>query len=97
MGLTCTLVQVVWNELQVTRIKIVSRAQGIENPFGQASSRNERSTSEKILDSLSWIFPIKRLSDEEYLKRLRAQREHVLKRIGELEEKAKSDTSNTAN
>lgn len=97
MGLACTLVQVAWNELQVTRIKIVSRAQGVENPFGQVSPKDERSTSEKLLDNLGRVFPIKRLSDEEYLKRLRAQRERVLKRIKELEDKAESDTSNIGN
>lgn len=89
-GLICTLLQFALNETDVLRVKYVhgmdSRptSSGITSPGGvdsSGTSTQARSTGERIFS----MFGFTRLSNEQYLVKLRKEREGHLTRIRELE------------
>lgn len=99
-GLLCSSLQFLWNELNVLRIKFVSEKRGIQKPFGENAPKvtEKKTLSESILDSLAVVFPLKKMTHEEYIERLIRQREKVEARIEEvkkeLEEIEKSQSMN---
>ncbi|KIJ41265.1 hypothetical protein M422DRAFT_780409 [Sphaerobolus stellatus SS14] len=82
-GLFSSVIQFIWNEANVIRIKYVSEHKGIQHPFG--NDVPERTFSENILDGIGKVFPLKRITDEQYLARLVKEREEVLRRMEEVE------------
>ncbi|KAF9469369.1 hypothetical protein BDZ94DRAFT_1182175 [Collybia nuda] len=100
-GAICTLLQMAYNELGVTRLKYISRLNkedpiskidvpSISTPIPQGGAK---SFSEKVL-TLVGLQPI---SDDEHLAKMKIKRETYLKRIAELEaqlevERAKEDS-----
>ncbi|KAH9901557.1 hypothetical protein C8Q73DRAFT_723736 [Cubamyces lactineus] len=92
-GLLCALVQLGYNELGVMRIKYVSRKlqeartqPGVAAPVPvplPTEATDKPKTS--VFDRLMGIIGFRKLSDEEYLKVLKKQRDEALERIAVLE------------
>ncbi|KAJ3567719.1 hypothetical protein NP233_g6179 [Leucocoprinus birnbaumii] len=103
VGVAATLLQLGYNEVQVQRLKMISRRRSMtpspvsaepQPVFTPAASEpvaplEQESTSWKA-KALS-ILGVKRLSEDEYLERLKLQREHHLLRIAELERKLEEE------
>ncbi|KAH9843206.1 uncharacterized protein C8Q71DRAFT_240181 [Rhodofomes roseus] len=91
-GLVCTMVQLLYNELGVARIKYVSRKLQASQAPTPASAPPQhppdhdfeppRSVSERIFSMLGWH----KVSDDDYLAKLKLKREMYLRRIAELEQ-----------
>lgn len=83
----CTLLQLVFNELGIARVKYVSRSP--QSPTSTTTSglqpqlppESPKPLSGRILNFLGFH----RMSDEEMLKSLKAKREHYLRQIETLE------------
>ncbi|KAI0664643.1 hypothetical protein C8Q70DRAFT_938621 [Cubamyces menziesii] len=92
-GLLCALVQLGYNELGVMRIKYVSRKlQEAQRPADVVAPTpvpvpTEAADKPKVsfVDRLMGIIGFRKLSDEEYLKVLKKQRDEALERIAVLE------------
>jgi hypothetical protein len=67
------------------RIKYLARQQGPAVAAGTEPPRR-RTLGEATQDFLAWSGIMKKISDEEYLRRLKTQRAELLNRIAELEE-----------
>ncbi|KAH9930712.1 uncharacterized protein B0H18DRAFT_133181 [Fomitopsis serialis] len=91
-GLACTLFQLLYNELDIARIKYVSRK--LQTPQEPTSALSQHASSipqpdieppqtvaQRIFSALGWH----KVSDEEYLAKLKFKREMYLQRIAELE------------
>ncbi|KDQ12249.1 hypothetical protein BOTBODRAFT_419197 [Botryobasidium botryosum FD-172 SS1] len=89
-SLICTLIQYASNELSLARIKLVSKqqAQQVQAPQVVPAPLLSRdpapSSSQKIMDVLSHVAPIRRLSDEEYLQMMEKKKIEVDKRLHEV-------------
>ena len=85
-GLICTLAQFVWNELEVTRVRFVSRSKRQTLSELDRPPERQKTFSEKLMDGLGLVIPIKKLSDEEYLQKLLKEREEVERRLEAVQE-----------
>ena len=87
-SLVCSILQLGYNELRVWRVHYVSRQ------HGEAALDSKPSTpSRPLRERLLLLLGIHRMSTEEYLMKLKKQREEALRRIAELEaEEAASAT-----
>ena len=65
------------------RIKYLARQQEEHRAVTEPPRR--RTLGEATQDFLEWTGVVRRLSDEEYLRRLKRQREELLEKIAELE------------
>ena len=80
-SIVCSLLQFGYNELGIARIKYLAR----NKPEAEAEPTRRRTLGEVTQDFLEWSGLVRRISDEEYLRRLKRQREDILVRIAELE------------
>lgn len=105
-AIICTIVQWGFNEFRIMRVKFVSRKLQESRPQRDIpiSSSPTESTGEtrlSILDRLMSIVGFRKLSDEEYMRVLKKQRDEALDRIAVLEEERRergqphSDGDNT--
>jgi hypothetical protein len=65
----------------------VYQARGNSKPFGGDAPENDvqqKTLSESILDTLAVVFPLQKLSHEEYLRRLVRQKEKVEARMEDI-------------
>lgn len=65
----------------------------LEKPFASGSNSDlpKKETSEKVMDVMTWVAPVKKLTDQEYAEIMRKQQEAVEKRLREMEkEKGRS-------
>ncbi|KAI0819542.1 hypothetical protein BC628DRAFT_1402114 [Trametes gibbosa] len=86
-GLVCTLLQLGYNELGVMRIKYVTRKiqePTAPNPLPVPPERPDE-VRLSFFDHLLGIIGFRKLSEEEYLKTLKKQRDEALARIAVLE------------
>lgn len=79
-GLICTMVQLLWNELNVMRARYVSQVNATQMDHHGPPAR-QKTMSEKVLDGLGMVLPVKKIPDEEYLQRLLREKEEVEKRL----------------
>ncbi|KAI0780678.1 hypothetical protein BD413DRAFT_600231 [Trametes elegans] len=86
-GLICTFIQLGFNELGVMRIKYVSRelqkARSSPEPVPQPAPSDAEKYS--WFDRALSLIGFRKMSDEEYLKTLKKQRDEALQRIADLE------------
>jgi hypothetical protein len=75
-GLICTVAQFIWNELNVMRVRYVSQLTHIGH------DAPPRTLSERIMDGLGTVLPVKKIPDEVYLQNLLREKEEVEKRLG---------------
>ncbi|KAH9043282.1 hypothetical protein EDB85DRAFT_1855748, partial [Lactarius pseudohatsudake] len=91
----CAVGQLLYNELGVQRVKYVSRtslAASPRPPLPSASRITEPlAPKEPLFDRMIHAIGLKKVSDEEYLAQMRAQRATSLQRIAELEAKLQAD------
>ena len=88
-GILCTVVQWGFNELGIMRVKFVSRKIQELPPQPQASSQLPEPFDKpriSFVDRLMSVIGFRKLSDEEYLKVLKKQRDEALQRIAVLEQ-----------
>ena len=90
-GLLCTLVQLGFNEVGVMRIKFVSRKiQESQSPLPAdipaLPTAFEDGPRLSIFDRLLGIIGFRKLTDDEYIKVLKKQRNEALQRIAVLEQ-----------
>lgn len=92
-GLTCALLQLAYNEVHVRHVKSVTRdiEQAQHSPEPTQEKEARRPFGERFFEALG----MPKVSDEEFLQRLRVKRDGALKRIAEIEaqrevEKAKA-------
>ncbi|KAI0054019.1 hypothetical protein FA95DRAFT_1600518 [Auriscalpium vulgare] len=83
-ALGCSIVQLLYNEVEVQRVKYVSRT------LREASTRaaepvESPETKRPFIERVKGLFGMKTLSDDEYLEQLKADRDRFLTRIAELE------------
>ncbi|KAI9446499.1 hypothetical protein H4582DRAFT_569999 [Lactarius indigo] len=85
----CAVGQLLYNELGVQRVKFVSRTSPTASPrppLPSPSSVTELPVlKEPLFDRMIHAIGLKRVSDEEYLAQMRAERTAYLQRIAELE------------
>jgi hypothetical protein len=96
-SLFCTLGQVLYNEIGVQRIKFISRRYPIPSqpPTPIVSGPADPPMPKRpLLDRMIHAIGISRLSDEEYLTKMRRERAAYLRRIAELEAQLE-DTKNS--
>lgn len=79
-GLICTMAQLVWNELNVMRVQYVSQS-GVTHSDHDVAPTPHKPFSEKIMDGLAVVFPVRKISDEVYLERLLREKEAVERRL----------------
>ena len=79
-GLICAVAQFIWNELDVMRVQYVSQSNAAHLDHDAPAAR-QRTISEMVMDGLGTVLPIKKISDEVYLKRLLHEKEEVEKRL----------------
>ncbi|KAI0797594.1 hypothetical protein C8Q75DRAFT_9599 [Abortiporus biennis] len=86
-SIVCTLLQLGYNEIGVARIRYVSRQlQASSQKLQiQPNSNEPLEPPKSISDRVAGWLGISKVSDEEYLRRLKRQRENYLVRIAELE------------
>ena len=108
-GLVCTMLQFAYNELGIARIKYVSRklqppppppAPSTSSsvvpqpalPAPQVDDEPKPSLSERVFTALGWH----KVSDEQYLERLKLKRGMYLHRIAELEKEMAEEAKHQA-
>lgn len=109
-ALLCTLLQLAYNELGVMRLNYISKKLqspmktearsnlSISQPVPAATS--ETSLSSPSVERVPWtdrvfsLFGLQKVSDEEYLARLKRDRDAHLRRIAELEKETEQTKSN---
>ena len=108
-GLVCTMLQFAYNELGIARIKYVSRklqppppppAPSTSSsvvpqpalPAPQVDDEPKLSLSERVFTALGWH----KVSDEQYLERLKLKRGMYLHRIAELEREMAEEAKHQA-
>jgi hypothetical protein len=105
-GLVCTLLQLAGNEAEVARVKYVANklkqpepavrtpATSVTVPASKpdltAESVSQRPWTDRVLDRLGF----ERMSDEQYLEKLKRSREVHLARIRELEQELEQEQQN---
>ena len=92
----CTLGQVLCNEIGVQRIKFISRRYHIPSqpPTPTVSGLAEPPMPKRpLLDRMIHVIGINKLSDEEYLTKMRKERAAYLRRIAELEAQLEEDNN----
>lgn len=82
-GVTCSLAQVIVNEANIQRVKYASSLGNDQYPASFPVS--EAKPKKSLLDHALRLVGVTRASDDEYLQKLKWQRERLLKRIEELE------------
>jgi len=82
IGAICTLLQLAFNELSITRLKYISNSGRTVALPEVSTNPPSKSTSEHILAFLG----MKEVTDEEYLEKMKKKREGYLKEIAELEQ-----------
>lgn len=84
--LGCTVAQLVVNELEVTRLKFVSRKlKASPPPAPVQTTPTDPQNVPPLLDKIASLFGLQRMSNEEYITKLRKERDAALKRITVLE------------
>ena len=86
-GIICTVLQFGFNELTVMRVKFVSRKiQESHRPpeIAPAPANKPEEPRTPIVDRLMAVIGFRKLTDEEYLKVLKKQRNEALERIAVL-------------
>lgn len=84
-GFVCAVLQMLYNEAEVARVKYIIRnlpsapVSGVSPP--QSPAQPSKPLSERILNALGF----EKISDEVYLERLKRTRDESLRRIAELE------------
>lgn len=103
VGVIATLLQLGYNEIGVQRLKYISRQHTAEPEprsvvvASTPATYQEAPETTLIEDPRSWkarilsLMGVRKMSEEEYLKRLKLQREHHLVRIKELEQKLEEE------
>ena len=98
-GLACVIAQLAVNQGNIERVKYISsrfppstRTSPEETSLASSQSQTFRgqvsethAAGKDLLDHALSLFGVTRLNDEEYLRKLKWQRERALKRISELE------------
>ncbi|KAH9063480.1 hypothetical protein EDB87DRAFT_1603957 [Lactarius vividus] len=91
----CAVGQLIYNELGVQRVKFVSRtsfAASHRPPLPSAPGITEPlAPKEPLFDRMIHAIGLKKVSDEEYLAQMRAERATYLQKIAELEAKLQAD------
>ncbi|KAF9447262.1 hypothetical protein P691DRAFT_654045, partial [Macrolepiota fuliginosa MF-IS2] len=82
VGTVCTLLQLGYNEFGIQRLKYVSR---------QHTSETDPQTTPIPQTIILSLMGVRKVSEDEYLARLRLQREHYLLKIKELERKVEEE------
>jgi hypothetical protein len=90
VGAVCMLLQLGYNELGVQRLKYLSRSNSMPTSTLPTSVSSNNSSSWKV--KALGLIGVRHLSDEEYLERLKLQREQYIKRIKELEKKREEES-----
>ncbi|KZT71305.1 hypothetical protein DAEQUDRAFT_666338 [Daedalea quercina L-15889] len=93
-GLVCTTLQLLYNELGIARIRYVSRKLQVQqapqtHPSPQSSpsvSHLESEPTQSLTERIFSVFGWRKVSDEEYLEKLKFKRDFYLRRIAQLEE-----------
>jgi hypothetical protein len=95
-GLICTMAQLLWNELNVMRARYVSQVNTTQRDTHDPPAR-QKSVSEKVLDGLGMVLPVRKIPDEVYLQRLLREKEEVERRLEvvrkEIEDAERQDKS----
>lgn len=92
-ALGCTIAQLAVNELEVTRLKFVSRKlKASPQPIPVETKPTEPQNVPPFLDKVASLFGLQRMSNEEYLTKLRKERNAALKRIIVLENEEREQT-----
>ncbi len=93
----CTLGQVLYNEISVQRIKFISRRHPIPSqpptPPTVSGPAEPPVPKKRLLDRMIRFIGINKLSDEEYLAKMREERAAYLRRIAKLEAQLEEDKS----
>lgn len=92
IGALCTLLQLAYNEVGITRLRYIS---GLKD---SASARPSAPPSKPLTERFLSLLGVKQVTDEQHIAKLKATRDGHLKRIAELEqqlatEKAKNDST----
>ena len=82
IGAICTLLQLAFNELSITRLKYLSNSSKTVALPETLTGPSSKSMSEHILAFLG----MEKVTDEEYLEKMKQKREGYLKQIAELEQ-----------
>lgn len=83
------------------RIKLVgaqSQSPSLPPPITSQPSIPEGpapSFSEKVMNAMSWVAPIKKLSDEEYLEVMQRQKDALEKRLGDVKSELGEEGTST--
>lgn len=92
-ALGCTIAQLAVNELEVTRLKFVSqKLKASPQPTPVQTKPTEPQNVPPFLDKVASLFGLQRMSNEEYLTKLRKERDAALKRIAVLENEERERT-----
>lgn len=92
-ALGCTIAQLAVNELEVTRLKFVSqKLRASPQPAPVQTKPTEPQSVPPFLDKVASLFGLQRMSNEEYLTKLRKERDAALKRIAVLENEEREQT-----
>lgn len=104
-SLVCTLIQYLSNEASIARIKFVARAEPqILNPPSPAiytpppapslsPPPPARSFSQRVMDAMTVIAPVKRLTDEEYLALMEKQQAQLEEKLKGVQKEMGRDSS----
>jgi len=101
VGTICTLLQLGYNEVGIQRLKFISRGQNSEAvsrstvmPQAKIDAEASEDTAEQPSpwkEKVLSIMGVRKVSEEEYLERLKVQRKHHLIRIQQLEQKLEEE------
>jgi hypothetical protein len=95
VGAVCMVLQLGYNELGIQRLRYLSQTNSMPTPtlpvtvesLSNVPSDGSRCWKEKAL----WLMGVRLLSDEEYLERMKLQRDQYVRRIQELERKCQEE------
>ena len=98
-GLLCSLLQLGYNELRVWRVRYVHREHA-EQVLHHSTTPSMEESGGRTHKRTAWesvlsLVGVHKLTDEERIKKLKAQREQALVRIAELEEEERERQAET--
>lgn len=81
-GVIAPILQFAYNEASIRRD--ASQSAQIQRESISTESNEPRNASEKIMQVMTWVAPVRKISDQEYLDLMKKQQEAVEKRLDEV-------------
>ncbi|KAG9000891.1 hypothetical protein FRB94_001531 [Tulasnella sp. JGI-2019a] len=82
-GVIAPVLQFAYNEASIRRD--ISHSAQVEREALSSGTEEPKNASEKIMEVMTWVAPVKKISDQEYLDLMKKQQDAVEKRLDEVQ------------